>query len=92
MKKATKAFAAVLSVAMFAGVVMTTACTPVETQIDEYAVTLSYNDGISRPRIAYVEKESSLSTPRRTYPRRISDRQVDGRGNGRKRDNFPLYS
>ena len=63
MKKATKAFAAVLSVAMFAGVVMTTACTPVETQIDEYAVTLSYNDGISRPRIAYVEKESSLSTP-----------------------------
>ena len=63
MKKATKAFATVLSVAMIAGVIMSTACAPEETQLDEYAVTLSYNDGISRPRIAYVEKESSLSTP-----------------------------
>lgn len=65
MKKAIKAFAAVVSVAMLANVFIASACTNNDNSepADEWAVTLQYKDGNSRPRTMYVEKGKSIPTP-----------------------------
>lgn len=65
MNKAQKAFTFVVSAALLANVLIVSACTPnePEVQTDEYAVTLQYQDETSRPRVLYVEKGGSISTP-----------------------------
>lgn len=64
MIKAKQAFAMVVAAALLSNVFILSACNPREDgETDEYAITLNYNDKVSRPRTVYVEKGESMSNP-----------------------------